>query len=388
MLQEIAKNKFLKALEKIEYGTLTLMTPEDKVYKFIGCDTLHVTIQVYNWAFITSIVAKGDVGAAESYRKALFETDNIANLCTLALKNGNLVDRYLYGNSLFNMIEHIKYYFQSNTLKGSKRNIHAHYDLGNEFYSLWLDPTMTYSSAIFKNKHETLQQGQSNKYDRILDTIGNNSGSLLEIGCGWGGFADHIVTRNDMDIKGITISNAQYDFAKNRLAGNKNVNITLEDYRIQTGLYDYIVSIEMFEAVGEKFWSIYFDKVKSLLKQKGKAIIQTITIDDRYFAKYKKTTDIFRTFIFPGGMLPSLEKFKTQAAQAGLQTIGYFNFGQDYARTLQCWLNVFDSKQAEMKAMNFDCQFMRLWRFYLSACIAGFVCERTNVMQIELTHLP
>ena len=244
---------------------------------------------------------------------------------------------------------------------------------------------MTYSSAIFKNDTETLTQAQHHKYDRIIDRLNTNSGDLLEVGCGWGGFANRATEKNDFNIKGITISQEQYHFAKQRL--NNKANLVLEDYRNQTGQYDSIVSIEMFEAVGEKFWSTYFKKMKSLLKNNGKAIVQTITIDEPYFDRYRKTGDMIRTFIFPGGMLPSVSKFKMAASKADLQVVDVFSFGKDYARTMGCWLAAFEDNITKIKAMGFDEKFIRIWRFYLSVCQASFTVGRTNVVQAELVHL-
>jgi cyclopropane-fatty-acyl-phospholipid synthase len=385
MLQDYIIKKFLKTLDTITYGTLTLVAPNGQTHHFFGSSEVQVTLYLKSWKVITNIIAKGDIGFAESYRDGLFETNNLVDLCILALKNAHLLDTYIYGNSFSNIVAQFMYYLQSNTLKGSQRNIHAHYDLGNDFYALWLDSTMTYSSAIFKNDTETLTQAQYHKYDRIIDRLNTNSGDLLEVGCGWGGFANRATEKNDFNIKGITISQEQYHFAKQRL--NNKANLVLEDYRNQTGQYDSIVSIEMFEAVGEKFWSTYFKKMKSLLKNNGKAIVQTITIDEPYFDRYRKTGDMIRTFIFPGGMLPSVSKFKMAASKADLQVVDTFSFGKDYARTMACWLSAFEDNITKIKAMGFDEKFIRIWRFYLSVCQASFTVGRTNVIQAELVHL-
>lgn len=242
---------------------------------------------------------------------------------------------------------------------------------------------MTYSSAIFADKSEDLTSAQNRKYDRIIKNI-NHSGKLLEIGCGWGGFAERALLKNDYDIKAITISQQQYSYAKNRLKGN--AIISSEDYRIQEGKYNQIVSIEMFEAVGEKFGDTYFSKIKSLLDEKGRAIIQTITINDCYFEQYRKSGDAIRTFIFPGGMLPSPERFIAASSKAGLVVTDKFSFGGDYALTLNHWLIAFEKKIEQIKALGFDEKFLRIWRFYLTSCIAVFKAGRTNVMQIALEH--
>ena len=230
----------------------------------------------------------------------------------------------------------------------------------------------------------TLHEAQQNKYDRIINQLESNKGNLLEIGCGWGGFADRIADNGDFKIKGITLSSQQEAFAKNRL--QDKATIAIEDYRHQTGKYDHIVSIEMFEAVGEKFWNTYFATIKSLLKAKGNAVIQSITIDDPFFDSYRKGGDMIRTFIFPGGMLPNPSRFEQEAATAGLKVTNRYAFGNDYATTLREWLNNFDAKINAVKALGFDDIFIRTWRFYLSACIASFRIKRTNVMQWRLEH--
>ena len=279
----------------------------------------------------------------------------------------------------------LSYLLRLNSVKGSKKNIHAHYDLGNDFYKLWLDPSMTYSSGIFKNSNDTLEQSQYNKYDRILDCLGEDKGSLLEVGCGWGGFAERAQTRGDFDVRGVTLSEEQHDYARDRLGAK--ADIVLEDYRHQNGTFDNIVSIEMFEAVGERYWPTYFNKIGSLLSKNGKAVIQTITMNDKDFPRYRQGGDFIRSYIFPGGMLPSPSRFEREVQKAGMQTGNTFYFGQDYARTLESWLHVFDQKKDEVIALGFDEGFIRLWRFYLAACIAGFRTGRTDVMQVELSRV-
>jgi cyclopropane-fatty-acyl-phospholipid synthase len=243
---------------------------------------------------------------------------------------------------------------------------------------------MTYSSALFKTEHDSLTQAQHHKYDRMLDCMQTESGRLLEVGCGWGGLAERAVQRGDYDIKGITLSHEQHAFAQSRLG--KNVNIALEDYRHQTGVYDRILSIEMFEAVGERFWPVYFQKLKSLLAKNGKAVVQTITINEKDFPAYRRGGDFIRSFIFPGGMLPSVSRFKQEAEKAGLKTHTPFMFGQDYARTLETWLANFDQQKQAITALGFDEGFIRLWRFYLATCAAGFSVNKTDVMQMEMSH--
>jgi cyclopropane-fatty-acyl-phospholipid synthase len=385
MIGKLATNKFLKNLEHLESGTLSVTTPDGKTREFEGKKPgLAANLNLKQWNVPANVARKGDVGLAEDYRDGAWDTDNLENLIALGLNNKQALDQYIFGTNLSRIREMLAYFFRKNSVRGSRKNIHAHYDLGNEFYKLWLDPTMTYSSAIYNIGDEDLVAAQHNKYDRIIDRLDANSGSVLEIGCGWGGFAERAVERGDFGVKGITLSQEQHDFAKTRVDGK--AEIVLEDYRHQTGKFDHIVSIEMFEAVGEKYWGTYFDKVSELLSKKGKAVIQTITMNEDDFDNYRKGSDFIRSFIFPGGMLPSMSKFKEKAAASGLVVTNTYAFGQDYARTLRQWLNQFDAKIDAVKNMGFDDEFIRLWRFYLAACAAGFHTGRTDVMQVELVH--
>lgn len=386
MFADKIADQFLKTLDGIQYGSLRLVMPDGKVRIFSGEGPGPQTdMTVRDWSVIAGLAAKGDIAMAQDYQSGLWDTANLPELLTLALQNEETISPYIFGTTMGRIKAQLAYLLNSNTLKGSRRNIRAHYDLGNEFYKLWLDPSMTYSSALFVTPQETLQQAQYHKYDRILDVLGSDKGKILEVGCGWGGFAERAVgCGKDFQVKGITLSTEQLEFAKNRLG--KNAEIALEDYRHQQGLFDYIVSIEMFEAVGEKYWPVYFEKLKSLLTRKGKAVVQTITIRDNLFEKYRKSGDAIRSFIFPGGMLPSPQRFIQAAQNAGLKSENQFDFGKDYAETLRRWLYNFDKALPQIKAMGFDEGFIRLWRFYLAYCIAGFNTGRINVMQIELSH--
>jgi cyclopropane-fatty-acyl-phospholipid synthase len=385
MIKKIIVHRFIDSLNTIEFGTLKLITPDNKEYYFRGKkEGINATMTIKDHRAITNLIAKGDIGLTEAYRDNWWDTDNLTDLLKFALQNAGALDQYVYGSKMSNIVCRILYSLRSNTLNGSKRNIHAHYDLGNDFYSLWLDKTMTYSSGLYNTNSEDLQQAQYNKYDRIIDSLEKSSGSLLEIGCGWGGFIERATYRNDYDIKGITISDQQYTYAKKRV--EDKANILYQDYRKTEGKYDNIVSIEMFEAVGQKFWPVYFNKIKSLLESKGKAIVQTITIDEMYFDKYIKTGDMIRSFIFPGGMLPSIELFTIEAKKAGLQVVDHYAFGNSYATTLSSWLENFEKNLGQIKLLNFDDRFIRVWRFYLSASIASFTSNRTNVIQAEIKH--
>ncbi len=385
MLGKLASSHVFKKLDTLESGSLTVTTPDGVTRSFGGkSDGYTASITIHDWRVISNLIQSGDIGFADDYRAGLWETDDLVALNCLGLENRAAFDQVIDGNILSRGMSMLSYLTRMNTLKGSRKNIHAHYDLGNAFYKLWLDPTMTYSAAVYKNPADTLEIAQHNKYDRIIDQLDTFSGSVLEVGCGWGGFAARALERGDYGIKGITLSDEQHDYANARL--NNSAEIVLQDYRLQTGKFDNIVSIEMFEAVGERFWNTYFSKLASLLNTKGKAVIQTITMNEFDFPRYRKGGDFIRSFIFPGGMLPSPSRFEQEANKAGLRCSNRFDFGHDYARTLEEWLIAFDSKKSEILALGYDERFIRLWRFYLAGCIAGFRSNRTDVMQIELTH--
>jgi len=376
--------KFLGSFHSIDYGSIRITMENGKIYDFAGKkDGPKADLIIYDIRAISQFIKNGDIGFAESYKNKWCDSSDLISLFIFGLKNEECLEKYIYGSFLGRLISRIGYLFSLNTLRGSKKNIHAHYDIGNDFYQLWLDPSMTYSAAIFAHESEDLTSAQYRKYDKIINRL-KNSGRLLEIGCGWGGFAERALLKGDYNLKALTISEQQYRYAKNRL--QNKADFAIEDYRIQKGKYDQIVSIEMFEAVGENFWGTYFSKIKELLTQTGKAIIQTITIDNHYFDKYRKGGDAIRSFIFPGGMLPSAEKFVTASAKTGLVATDKFFFGQDYALTLKHWLATFEKNIEQIKALGFDEQFLRIWRFYLTFCIASFKSKRTNVMQIVLEH--
>lgn len=388
MFNNLAFETFIKSFENADFGEIEITSPEGKKYYFQGNKPgVSADIHIKSFDVIASLIAKGDIGFAEDYRDGKWESNCLKSLFFYAIQNEQSLNSYIHGTSFYKMVANIIYLFRRNTLKGSKNNISAHYDLGNDFYKLWLDDSMTYSAAIFKNNNEHLLSAQHNKYDRILDRIGSNSSDILEVGCGWGGFAERAITRKDHRIKGITLSNEQHDYANQRLKNySDNTKIVLEDYRKQEGKFDNIVSIEMFEAVGEKFWPTYFSKLSSLLKPKGRAVIQTITIHNDQFESYRKRGDFIRSFIFPGGMLPSENKFEKVAGDADLKVTDKFLFGKDYSLTLNHWLSNFDSKIEEVKKLGFDDKFIRIWRLYLASCVATFASGKTGVMQVELQH--
>jgi len=384
MFEKQITQRFLDTMRHIEHGSIRVTTPDGIIHSYSGTNPgADAEMTLNDWRAIPTFAASGDIGLAEGYRDGWWSSNNLADLFTFGLQNEAALNPYIYGGVFARIATKFAYLFTQNSIKGSRRNIHAHYDLGNDFYNLWLDETMTYSSAIFSNDYDDLIAAQHRKYDRIIERL-PHSGNVLEIGCGWGGFADRAVQARDYALKGLTISNEQHAYATDRL--RNKAQIALEDYRTQTGKFDAIVSIEMFEAVGEKYWPVYFGKLKSLLARGGKAVIQTITIGDPYFDAYRKGGDAIRTFIFPGGMLPSPTRFQEESTKAGLKLTDRFAFGRDYARTLEHWLNRFEARVADVKALGFDEKFIRMWRFYLTSCIASFRVGRTDVMQMELRH--
>ena len=333
-------------------------------------------------------MARGDIGLGEEYIAGSWDTDNVENLVSLFLLNLDHFENFSDGN-FFNRLGFVIHnaLVRRNSLAGSARNIKAHYDVGNDFYSLWLDRSMTYSSALFHTEEGQdaggLEQAQQNKYDRILSKFETPKSSVLEIGCGWGGFAERAASRAH-HVTGLTISPAQHAFATQRLNGA--ADIRLEDYRKAKGTFDNIVSIEMFEAVGEHYWPQYFSCIAERLKRGGRAVIQTITIRDELFDGYRTRSDFVRHYVFPGGMLPSLQRFREEAEKAGLKFAGAFSFGRDYARTLRDWSDRMQAKSDEIAALGHDRRFLRNWQFYLGICAAAFAVARTDVVQAELVN--
>lgn len=381
------KNKIFKYLQKADQGYLEITTPEHTKIEIGNPESdLKATIKIKDWQLINQVALHGDIGFGEAYIDNLFETDNLINLLCFFAINQNKLEAIFHGNFLLSTAAFIKTIFNKNTLKGSQKNISFHYDISNDFFKIWLDESMTYSSGIFLNEDENLLTSQQNKYSRILQNINANAASTLEIGCGWGGFLE-VGATNLQKIKALTISQEQARFAKERLA-NKNLSaeILIQDYRLETGKFDNIVSIEMFEAVGREYWPQFFNKIKSCLNANGKALIQTITIDESIFKKYAKSSDFIRKYIFPGGFLPSQTIFEKLCEASDLKVLDKFCFAHSYYKTLKIWFDNFNQNAAEIKKLNFDDAFIRKWQFYLAYCAAGFYARRTDVVQYCLTH--
>ena len=374
-----------KALDRLEAGTLEFVAPNGEVTVARGAHPgPSARFAIKDWDVLRRIMARGDIGLGEEYIAGSWTTDSVENLVSLFLLNLDHFDDFSDGN-LINRIGFVIHnaLVRRNSVAGSSRNIKAHYDVGNDFYSLWLDKSMTYSSALYQGTDE-LYRAQQNKYERILSKFTEKKADVLEIGCGWGGFAER-ASADSHHVTGLTISPAQHGFATERLK-NTGAEIRLEDYRKCKGQFDNIVSIEMFEAVGEHYWPAYFACVAQRLQRGGRAIIQTITIGDEHFDGYRTRSDFIRHYVFPGGMLPSLQRFREEAEKAGLKFAGAFGFGKDYARTLREWLVAMQAQEPAIKALGHDDNFLRNWEFYLGICAATFAVARTDVVQVELVN--
>ena len=373
-----------KAIGALEYGSLDFIAPNGEVTHCRGANPGPAArFHIHEWDVLRRIMARGDIGLGEEYIAGSWDTDSVENLVSLFLLNLDHFDNFSDGN-LINRLGFVIHnaLVRRNSISGSARNIKDHYDVGNDFYSLWLDQSMTYSSALY-NGTQDLYRAQQNKYERILSKFDKPNSSVLEIGCGWGGFAERAAADNH-NVTGLTISPSQHRFATQRLNGA--ADIKLEDYRRSTGRFDNIVSIEMFEAVGEHYWPAYFACVAQRLKRGGRAVIQTITIKDELFDGYRTRSDFIRHYVFPGGMLPSLARFREEAEKAGLKFAGAFGFGKDYARTLREWLVRMQGAESQIRALGHDQQFLRNWEFYLGICAATFEVARTDVVQVELVN--
>ena len=370
-------------LEKIRGGLLEIRLPDGARFLF-GEGEPGVTMQVNDETVFARVLAKGDIGLAEAYLDGEWDSPDVTALLALLARNRDALRDAVYGTWRQLLAARLRHWFNRNSRAGSKRNIMAHYDLGNEFYRLWLDPGMSYSAALFDgDPGQPLQAAQDAKYRRILERLSAEKGqSVLEIGCGWGGFAE-MATRDGLAVTGLTLSPAQLAWAQHRVP---SADLRLQDYRDTAERFDHVVSIEMFEAVGERWWPTYFRTVANALKPEGRAVIQSITIRDDLFAAYRKGTDFIQQYVFPGGMLPSRAAFRSAAARQGLAVRNEYAFGLDYARTLAEWRVAFEARWPEIQKLGFDETFRRLWRMYLCYCEAGFRAGSIDVVQIELAH--
>jgi len=382
VLRALAR-RLVKIGERTERGSLQVIYPSGKA-QVIGSGEPRAEVTIKHWGAISALVSKGDVGWGEAYLEGLWDSPDIEALARFTIDNAAAFEAELSANPLKRLFLIVSdRIIRRNNRKGSVRNITAHYDVGDDFYRLWLDETMTYSSALFSNASDDLATAQKRKYQRLLDITATAGKKTLEIGCGWGGFAE-LAVEAGRDLTAITISPRQHHYATQRL--KNEADIQLKDYRDIKGKFDSIVSIEMIEAVGEQYWPRYFKTIKDCLADHGKAAIQAIVVEDSYFPIYRSRSDFIRQHVFPGGMLLSPQKIQESAENAGLKVDGLFRFGKDYAKTLRLWLDKFEASLSEIHALGYDDRFVRVWRYYLAICAATFSSGRTDVMQIELSH--
>ncbi|QWC92657.1 SAM-dependent methyltransferase [Cupriavidus metallidurans] len=376
----------LNLLRRIVAGSLVLVTPRGETIRLGEAGAVpSAELHIHDWRACARILASGDIGFAESLRDRWVDCHDLTSLLRLAIINGAALERAIFGNGLARLWLRLRHLLRRNSRTGSRRNIQAHYDLGNAFYRLWLDPGMTYSSALFDGDFSmSLDAAQHAKYRRIWERVGGREGMrVLEIGCGWGGFME-LAAGAGASVHGITLSEQQYAYARERLEVWPQAEVALRDYRDVSGQYDAIVSIEMFEAVGEAYWPVYFDTLRRCLRPGARALVQSITIEEAQFERYRSGSDFIQQFIFPGGMLPSRERFAVAAQRHGLRVAERHDFGRDYAETLRRWRAAFEDTKEQVLAQGFDEAFLRIWRLYLCYCEAGFSEGRIGVSQFLL----
>lgn len=376
------KSNFLSTCERLREGQLTLRTPEGERYQF-GTSGPEAEMIIRDWAAVSAMAAHGQVGLGETYVQGMWDTPSVEGLMALAMKNRDHLGAYdqasPFHKAKFRLVDTV---MRANSRRGSRKNIRSHYDVGNEFYALWLDDGMTYSSGLFDDGDTDLARAQTRKNDRALSRLGDGE-NVLEIGCGWGGFAEH-ASQEGRNVTGVTISRNQHSYAECRLDGR--ADIQLRDYRDINGRYDNIVSIEMIEAVGARYWPSYFSTLKRNLAEGGRVLLQAITVKDSFFETYKTSSDYIRQYVFPGGMLLSDSVIAKQANDAGFAVRDSFAFGQDYAQTCRIWAERLGAQKRRIAEMGYSESFFRNWQYYLEICAASFAVGHTNVVQVELAH--
>ena len=389
-LYNISDKIVFKILKDIKTGYLEIKKIDGKLIRFGNPEhSLKAFIKIKKPNFTFNLIKGGSIGFAEAYMRDEFETNNLSNLIEITARNIMIIYRF---SGLFDLpiINFFKNTFVKNTKRRSKENIAKHYDLGNEFFSLWLDKTLTYSSAIFEEKNQKLSDAQNNKYQKLINLIKPKNGDkVLEIGCGWGGFAEYLGKKYDVKLDCITISKKQYEYAKERIYKcglNEKVNIQIKDYRDLKDKYNSIASIEMIEAVGKNYLQNYFKTIKKNLAGNGTAAIQAITIDDRLFERYKNKQDFIQKYIFPGGFLPSKNSINKFISDNDLSIKSYDSYADHYSNTLTLWRNEFNKKWNEIKTQGFDLTFKRMWEFYLCYCEAGFKSKNIDLIQFSIQN--
>ncbi len=385
-----AARAVLAMMSKLRHGSLDVRLPDGESMHFGSTaeGEPRAAITLRNWKVCAAAVRSGDIGFAETYIAGDWTTPDLAALLTLFTTNRDDVEDIVYGTWWGSLLYRVKHLLRRNSKSGSKRNVHAHYDLGNDFYRLWLDPTMNYSSAWFEgDRGADLALAQLAKSRRALTACDVGAGDrVLEIGCGWGALAELGASEFGAEMTGVTLSTEQLAWARERLASaGLDADLRLQDYReIDDPPFDAVVSIEMFEAVGRRYWPAFFATLRSRLKPGGKACIQSITIRDVLFERYVRSTDFIQQYIFPGGLLPSRSVFRAAALDAGLEVTDELAFGADYAETLRRWRERFLAQDGAVRALGFDTAFMRTWEFYLAYCEAAFATGNTDVVQFTL----
>ena len=390
ILNKIADKVVFNILKRISVGYLEITLITGELLKFGDHnDKLRADLKITSPNINYNLIKGGSVGLAECYMRNEFETSNLSNLIELAARNINIVHKFA-GILDLKFLNFIKNKFVKNTKNRSKENIAKHYDLGNDFFSLWLDKTLTYSSAIFDEQNKDLSKAQNNKYQKLINLIQPNNGDkILEIGCGWGGFAEYLGKNYDVKLDCITISKKQFEYAKERIHNcglNEKVNIEIKDYRDLKSKYNSIASIEMIEAVGQNYLESYFKTIKDNLSDGGRAAIQAITIDDSLYDRYKNKQDFIQKYIFPGGFLPNKNTINKLVSKNGLSVNSYISYADHYADTLAIWRTEFNKKWSLIKDQGFDLTFKRMWEFYLSYCEAGFKSKNIDLIQFSLQN--
>ena len=387
-----AARTVFRLLGHLRQGSLDVQLPDGSSAHFGGSEGPRAALRIRDWAVCSAALRSGDIGFAESFVAGHWSTPDLRALLELFVRNREALDEVIFGSWWGALLHRVKHLLNRNSRAGSRKNIHAHYDLGNAFYRLWLDESMNYSSAWFGgDKQGSLAEAQAAKMRRALEECQVGAGSrVLEIGCGWGAVAETAVRDFGAHLTGVTLSSEQLAWAQERLARAglaDGADLRFQDYRdITDPAFDAVVSIEMFEAVGREYWDGYFQTVAAKLKPGGRACIQTITIRDDLFERYARSSDFIQQYIFPGGMLPSPSQFRAHAAKAGLRVVNELAFGQDYARTLHQWREAFLHQEGPVRELGFDTRFMRLWEFYLAYCEAAFAADNTDVMQFTLVR--
>ncbi|RZL65281.1 MAG: class I SAM-dependent methyltransferase [Variovorax sp.] len=378
----------LRLLQRLAHGSLTLRLPDGSVQHFGAAPGTGptATLALRNWEPCRAALRSGDIGFAESYIAGDWSTSNLTELLKVFISNRRAIENVIYGRWFGRLLYRVRHLMHRNSKAGSSRNIHAHYDLGNAFYRLWLDDTMNYSSAWFEGDlSRPMREAQHAKVRRALESAGVKTGDrVLEIGCGWGALAEMAASSFGASVTGVTLSTEQLSFARERTAG-LDCDLRLQDYRdIPDAPFDAICSIEMVEAVGRAYWPTYFQSVSRLLKPGGRACVQSIVIDDELFDRYIDSTDFIQQYIFPGGCLPCPREFRREAEAAGLTVVEELAFGADYAETLRRWRESFLAQRSHILQLGFDERFMRIWEFYLAYCEAAFASANIDVVQYTL----